>query len=146
MIKKSKTIATKTNFLSITVLARKIFEIVFSTKTLKSEISESRVLEKRTTKSEKKHLNDKKKTFTRIRKRNQIITSTNVSSMIWWFIVLSIELFIILFVLYQSQQVYLLEILLKYIIILMICDDSKIRDWIKSLSKKKFANLNKKWK
>ena len=79
-------------------------------------------------------------------KKSKKITSIDVSSMMsWWFIWFSIELFIVFFNLYQSQQAYMLENLSKFIEILMICDDFRIRDWIKSLSKKQLTDLNEKW-
>ena len=57
--RKSKTIAAI--FASIIFSARKIFWIVFSTETLRKEISRSKVIKKMITKNEKKHRNDEKK-------------------------------------------------------------------------------------
>ena len=54
-----------------------------------------------------------------------------------------ISWYIVFYILYQNQQVYLLENLLKFIEFLMIFDDFKIRDWIKSLSKEMSVNLTK---
>ena len=47
-------------------------------------------------------------------------------------------------VLYQNQQSLLFENLSRFIRVLMICDDFKIKNRIKSLSKKNLADLNKK--
>ena len=55
--RKSKTIAARI-FVSITFSARKTFWIVFSTKTLRSEISRSKMIERMITKNEKRHRND----------------------------------------------------------------------------------------
>ena len=56
--RKSKTIAAKTIFVSITFSARKIFWIVLSAETLRREVSKSEMIEKMTTKNEKRHRND----------------------------------------------------------------------------------------
>ena len=98
-------------------------------------------------KNEKRHRNDEKKTLTRIRKRerkqkNNVNRNVVVRSLTIHLIVQKIVHHNI--VLYQNQQSSLFENLLRFIKILMICDDSKIRDRIKSLSKKNLADLNKK--
>ena len=69
--KKSKTIAAKTIFVSMTFLTREIFWVVFSAEALKREISRSKVIERMITKNEKKHRNDEWKIFTRIRKKKK---------------------------------------------------------------------------
>ena len=56
--RKSRTIATKTIFFSITFSTRKIFWVVFSTETLKRKVSRSEIIEKMITKNEKRHRND----------------------------------------------------------------------------------------
>ena len=48
------------------------------------------------------------------------------------------------FNLYQNQQAYLFENLLRFMMILMIYDNFKIRNRIKNLLKRKLANLNTK--
>ena len=65
--RKSKTIAAKI-FVSMTFSTRKIFWVVLSTETLRREDLKSEIIEKMTTKNEKRHRNDVKKTLTRIRK------------------------------------------------------------------------------
>ena len=90
----------------------------------------------------KRHLREFEK-----KKQNKKVTSIETSSSkIWWFIWLFKELFICSIVLYQSQQSSLFENLLRFIKILMICDDFKIKSRIKCLSKNNLADLNKKWK
>ena len=95
----------------------------------------------------KKHRNDEKKTFTRIRKkkrkqRNNVNRDVVVKNLMIHLIVQRIVHHNM--ILYQNQQSSLFENLLKFIKILMICDDFKIKNRIKSLSKNKLANLNKK--
>ena len=91
------------------------------------------------TKNEKKHRNDEKKIFTRIRKKERKQKSNvnrNVvvkSLMIHLIVNLIVDYNIVL---YQNQQNSLFENLLKFIKILMIRDDFKIKNQIKDLSKK----------
>ena len=101
------------------------------------------------TKNEKKHRNDEKKTFTKIRKRKRK-QKNNVNRDVFD-VVESLIIYLIVqrivhhnIVLYQSQQSLLFENLLRFVKILMICDDFRIKNRIKSLSKKNLADLNKK--
>ena len=97
------------------------------------------MIEKMITKNEKKHRNDEKKTFTRIRKKerkqkNNVNRNVVVKNLMIHLIVNLIIHYNI--VLYQNQQSSLFENLLRFIKILMIRDDFKIRNQIKNLSKK----------
>ena len=80
--KKSKTIETKANFLSITISTRKIFWVVFSTKAFKSEISKSRMLERKITKNEKNIETMNKRHLQKFEKKSKKTTLTDLSSMI----------------------------------------------------------------
>ena len=83
MIKKSKTIAIKTNFFSIIVSARKIFYVVFSIETLKSEVSKSEIIEKRITKNEKNIETMSKRHLQEFEKESKKVTSIKTSSMLF---------------------------------------------------------------
>ena len=101
------------------------------------------------TKNEKKHRNDEKKTFIKIRKKKKK-QKNNVNRNVFD-VVENLMIHLIIqeivrynIVLYQNQQSLLFENLLRFIRILMICDDFKIKNRIKNLSKKNLTDLNKK--
>ena len=105
------------------------------------------MIEKMIKKNEKRYQNDEKKTFTKIRKKEKKQKS-NVNRNV---VVRNLTIHLIVqeivhhnIVLYQNQQSLLFENLSRFIKILMICDNFKIKNRIKNLSKKNLADLNKK--
>ena len=142
--RKSKTIAAKAIFFSITFSTREIFWVALSAETLRKKVLRSKMIERMITKNEKNIETMKKRHLKEFEKEKESkeITSTNVSSMIWWFI--WFWLFIIILFYIRVSKAYLLEDLLRFMRILVICDNFRIKDRIESLSKKKLTDLNKK--
>ena len=86
MIKESKTIATKANFLSIVFSTRKILWVAFSTETLKSKVSKSEVIKKKITKNEKNIETMNKKHLQEFEEKNKEITLIDQTSTLSMFV------------------------------------------------------------